>query len=402
MSVGKVTTIFRKELKYVLRDRRTLIFMMAIPILAMPVIMTFVSKLMISQQQKLQTQIVHVALLNSGEMTPELHDSLFADTTLEITEASAPLSEVKDSLSSGAIEAILEFPDHFTSAIENESTTDLTIYFDGSEDASREARDRLSKALDNYSKAVVSKRIAVRNIDTQILSPYDVADQNVAPPSKQMGSILGGVLAYILALMCFLGTMHPALDLAVGEKERGTLETLLVAPASRAEFVIGKFGVVMLSGVIAGFLSLISMTFAFNHMLSSVGEKGAQMMLKLEPTTMLLVILIVIPLAGLFAAVLLSLSIFAKSSKEAQGYMTAVNMALIIPAIVAFLPGIKINTQLAFVPIVNVVLIIKSLIGGELNVVYLVIALASMLILAGLSLIFAKWWFEREQVLFRI
>ena len=200
-----------------------------------------------------------------------------------------------------------------------------------------------------------------------------------------------------------MGAMYPAIDLAAGEKERGTLETLLVSPASRSEFVIGKYLVVLTTGIVAALLSMVSLTFSLNYMVDNVIGDVATEFLRLQfgPEMVILIILIILPLAGIFASILLSVSIFARSFKEAQSYITALNMLVILPAFISFLPGIEIDYQMALIPVLNVSLIIKDAIAGTVEWNYVLVAFLSSLILALLALLFCKKWFERESVIFR-
>ncbi|TFH55473.1 MAG: ABC transporter permease [Candidatus Zixiibacteriota bacterium] len=212
------------------------------------------------------------------------------------------------------------------------------------------------------------------------------------------------MIPYFLILTCFLGAMSPAIDLGAGEKERGTIETLMVAPATRGEFVLGKYFVIVLTGVMAGLLSLASMTAFFKYMAGdpTMKQMAAMLAIQFDIQTLFLILAVVIPVAGIFAAILLSLSIFAKSAKEAQGYVGFLNIFLVLPAFAALVPGVELNYQMALIPIVNIALIIKNAISGSIEWNYVIVAFVSLFALAAVALYFAKRWFEREEVLFRM
>ena len=123
---------------------------------------------------------------------------------------------------------------------------------------------------------------------------------------------------------------------------------------------------------------------------------------QIDLQTLILILAVVIPVAGIFAAILLSLSIFAKSAKEAQGYVGFLNIFLVLPAFAALVPGVELNYQMALIPIVNIALIIKSAIAGTIEWRYVVTAFVSLFALAAIALYAAKRWFEREEVLFRM
>jgi sodium transport system permease protein len=241
-----------------------------------------------------------------------------------------------------------------------------------------------------------------RGVSADLLTPFATSKESVATMRKMAGQQLGAILPYIIILMCFLGAMYPAIDLAAGEKERGTLETLLVSPASRGEFVIGKYLVILFTGTVAALLALTSMTFSMNYMVEDqFGQMARSLAIEFDVSTVALILLILLPMAGLFAAILLSVSVFARSFKEAQSYITALNMLVILPAFVSLIPGIKTSLGLALIPVANVSLIIKDAISGTVAWDHVAVALASSLLLATGAILFAKSWFERESVLFR-
>jgi sodium transport system permease protein len=401
----KVVTIFRKELIDTLRDRRTLIFMLLVPLVAIPGLMTVASKLMMGQMTKAMEERSKVVVEGAQYLPDDLRDSLFAAQRLDVIDASTykgNTDNFKDEVRSGSISAYLVIPEAFDRAIEFESPTDVEIYYDEAEVSSGFAVDKINDILNPYKNSIVAGRLRSRDISTDILMPFAVKELNVASARKVAGKMMGGILPYIVILMCFMGAMYPAIDLAAGEKERGTLETLLVSPASRGEFVVGKYLVILTTAVVAALLALASLTFSLNYI---VGDFPAKAMEKLaisfDFNTVLLILMIVIPLAGIFAAVLLSVSIFAKSFKEAQSYIGGLNMLIILPAFVSILPGIEINFTVALIPVVNISLIIKEAISGSIEWKYVFTAFFSTVALAGITLYLAKEWFKRESVLFR-
>lgn len=403
MQMKNIKTIFLKELKDTLRDRRTLIFMLFIPIFAMPFLMTTISKIAFSQAQKVKDLKSTLVIENMAQLPSDLQDSIKASPQFTLLEESAFQGAAKDSLKAGVIDAVMVVPDNFAAAIEMESPTDIEIYYDKADDESNSAQDKLSDLLKSYRDRTIAARLVKRNISTDMLKPFEEVNNSVATAQKVAGQGIGRILPYIIILTCFMGAMSPATDLGAGEKERGTLETLLVAPATRGEFVLGKYGVILVSGIVTGLLCMASMTYALNNMMDSFGEAAASAArIHFDISTVVLILMVVVPLAGIFAAILLSLSIFAKSAKEVQGYIGLCNMFLILPAFVSFLPGMNLNLKMALIPIVNTSLIIRDAIGGNINWPMVIVAFVSTFVIASAALFFCKKWFEREEVLFRM
>lgn len=403
MRLEKIFIIFRKELKDTLRDRRTMIFMLLVPIVAIPALMLFMSNIMISTVSKIQEEKAHVVVEGMQYLPADLRDSLLSAGRLKIDSTTSFVEKnLLDSLRSGQFDALVVIPENFDRAIEIESPTEIEIYYDRAEMKSDFALDKIRDILTPYKQNLVESRLASRDLPPEILTPFEVSRQNVASAKKVAGKEMGGMLPYLIIIMCFLGAMYPAIDLAAGEKERGTLETLLVSPATRGEFVIGKYLVILTTGVVAALLAMASLTYSINYFADSLmSEIGDIFALQFDIQTVVMILLMILPLAGLFASILLSLSIFARSFKEAQSYITALNMFIILPAFVSFLPGFELDYKLALVPVLNASLIMKDAIAGTIQWNLVIVAFVSTLCLCILSLYFCKHWFEREQVLFR-
>ena len=207
----------------------------------------------------------------------------------------------------------------------------------------------------------------------------------------------------MILIFAFLGALYPAVDLGAGEKERGTLETLLVAPVSRLALVLGKFLVVLLAALVSAVLATaslgLSLQVGFLAELSLLSG-GSFSFSALDALTAIAMIL---PVGCIFSALLLALSIFAKSFKEGQSYAGPLQIVVILPAFVSFLPGVELDWVMASIPVVNVSLALKEIFTGNLDQHWGHVGLIflSTTLCAGLMLWAAAWWFRREQVLFR-
>jgi sodium transport system permease protein len=405
MQFRNIGTIFKKEMTDTLRDRRTLIFMLLVPIVAIPLLIMFTSSMLASTVTKAQEEKATIVIMGMENLPPDLRDSLLNSSRLDVKPQTDYESEaLLESLKAGEFMALVEIPENFLNALEMESPTEIEIYYDMAEMKSDFAVDKLKDIFNPYRDQVVKRRLTDRDISAEILTPFEITSQNVASAQKVAGKELGAMLPYLIIIMCFLGAMYPAIDLAAGEKERGTLETLLVSPASRGEFVIGKYLVILTTGIVAALLSMASLTFSMNYMADEMLSKMTTELLaiKFDFEMVILVIMIVLPLAGIFASILLSVSIFARSFKEAQSYITALNMFIILPAFISFLPGVELDFKMSLIPVVNVSLIIKDAISGTVEWNFVITAFISTLVLAALTLLFARKWFEREAVLFRM
>ncbi|UCD94802.1 MAG: ABC transporter permease, partial [Candidatus Zixiibacteriota bacterium] len=369
MQARNITTIFRKELKDTLRDRRTLIFMLLVPIVAIPLLITLVSSLMASQITKVQKEVSRVVIEEPAYLPDSLRQAFAdADALDVLPKEDFEGKTLVDELKEGNIEIIIFVDEDFTGNLESENPSELRIYYDESELKSEFALDKVKNVLNEYKESVVQGRMEKREISSDVLTPFEISSNSVAPPEKVVGEKFGMFLPYIIIIMCFMGAMYPAIDLAAGEKERGTLETLLVSPATRGEFVVGKYLVILLTGVVAALLAMGSLVYSLNYMVGQMLEDLSTMLaIEFDIQTIALVLLTILPMAGIFAGVLLSVSIFARSFKEAQSYVTAMNMVIILPAFVSFLPGIEMDYTMALIPVMNASLIMKDAISGSVQ-----------------------------------
>ena len=238
-----------------------------------------------------------------------------------------------------------------------------------------------------------------------MITPLTVNEVDVATSKEIFGKMVGGFLPYIFVIFCFMGSMIPAIDIGAGEKERGTLETLLASPASRLEILGGKFMTVSLTGITSAVVALLGLYAAFHygvHQIEDLPPEFSNTLLEiLEPRSVIILISMLLPLTMFFAGILLCVSMYSKTFKEAQSIMTPFNIVILLPVIVGLMPGIELNAVTAFVPVLNVSLVSKEIFAGTINFVFLAEAYGSLIFIAGLSLFAAVRFFSMESVIFR-
>ena len=196
-------------------------------------------------------------------------------------------------------------------------------------------------------------------------------------------------------------TLLVALESFVGEKERGTIETILASPISRTALASGKFLAVLTTALCTAFLSLFSL--GISSRLSGSGEMAQELpfALALNGHTVAAMLLMILPVAVLFAGALLAIALMAKSYREAQSYIQPLMIVVILPAVAAMLPGVDLNPKLALVPILNVSLVSKELVAGIYNWKLIGEIFLSSCLYAAIALFVAIRAFQRESVLFR-
>jgi sodium transport system permease protein len=402
MSLRNIGIVYRKELIDSLRDRRTLISMIVVPLLLMPLLTIGLGVIAAKQVGQAREEIPAVMILG-GEDSPKVRAELGKLKDIQIVPGKPDYAE---EISSKQIRAAVELPKRFDTKLAAGEPMSVKIYMYEGELKSGFGADRLQKFFRDLRDRAIRERLLARQLPENLIRPFDIRQQNVAPPEKVSGAVLGGLVPYFVILLCLTGAMYPAMDLTAGEKERGTIETILCSPVSRTHLVMGKFLMVLTASIATAVLSISSMAVSFGvgkKMLRGAVDGGADAALQITMTgkAVVSVFFMVLPLAVLFSAALLAIALFAKSFKEAQSYISPLMVVVVLPAVAAVLPGVELNATLALVPVLNTSLVSKEIMTGTYHWKYIALIFASSCVYAAVAIAIAVKLFQREDVLFR-
>lgn len=392
------TTIFRKEFTDTIRDRRTLFVMLVIPLLIVPLLLVVVARLQTSSMKKAGERVIRVGIAENGNARG-LAERLEESRGLRVTE-NIPAGIAESFIKADSLDAVIVVAGDFDAEVDRLHAGTIRLYYKSSEDYDMVKR-RLSALIEVFRKSLTSARFKKLNLDESIVNTIRVEEHDVASAKERIGKAVGGMVPYFFVIFCFMGSMYPAIDLAAGEKERGTMETLLTAPVSRFQILLGKFAVVVLTGIVSAVVSMLGIFFAVHRLKEIPPEVLSAIMGILDIQTILLVISLLLPLTIFFAAILLSLSIFAKSYKEAQSLITPLTIVVILPVMVGIMPGIELDPVTALIPVLNVSLATKEIIAGTIKPLLLAEVYLTLIALAAVSLWGCAKWFEREGTIFR-
>jgi sodium transport system permease protein len=372
------------------RDRRTLISMVLVPIAAMPVLFLFMGRMISSAEKRAGEEAVTIAV-QGGERLPGLRNALAGAGFKLLDKADMKAAVEKKEIAAG-VEPIL-----LPSGVK-----EVRIYADQTREGSGVAAGKIRAALDLFKENLAKQQLIARGVPVEVLSPFTVKRVDLAPAKKMAGMVWGSMLGYVVVLLMFSGGMYPAIDLTAGEKERRTLEVLLSSPAGRDEIILGKILATTSAVAITALLSILSLVVSIRY--ADFGK--ASKMLKpggmpLDPSVIALVMLALVPTAIMAASIMIAIALFAKSFKEAQSYLTPLIMAVIFPLIAGMLPGIQLTPALALIPLFNVCQLIKEIFQGDFNRLSFAITMASNIVYAGIAFFAAVQVFKSEKVLFR-
>jgi sodium transport system permease protein len=403
MPLQNIGIVYRKELTEALRDRRTLISTLLVPLLLFPLLSVGFGALAVTLVKKAEEETPKVMLLGGAD-SPGVLDALRTSKKVEVVPATA---DWKDKIINKEIRAAIAIPDGFEASLAQQNPQTIAIYKYEGELKSSISADTVERSLKAYRDKVIEARLDANHVPSSILTPFRIKQDNVAPPEKVGGAAFGGIIGYMVILLCLTGGMYPAMDLTAGEKERGTMETILSSPISRLDLVFGKFFLVLTASLVTAALSVLSMGVSFWGMQQlkafdvSKNPDAAGMQLHIGFTAVLSVFLMALPLAVLFSAGLITISLFAKSYKEAQSYISPLMILVIVPAVAAMLPGVELTSKLALIPILNVSLLCKELVTGTYHWNFIALIFLSTCVYAAAALFLAVKMFQREDVLFR-
>jgi len=394
-----IFSIFKKELTDVLRDRRTLFFMIVIPVIVMPLILIGSIKFQEYQSKKSDEKVLNIGLINKTSDS-QIRDYLLDQKGVYLVE-DIDLDSLELGIKNDSLQGGLYIHKNFIYDISANGMGEVEVYYKSS-DLMSKAKNRIYNALDIYKNEVVSERLSEFNVDKGLLEPLDIINKDMSTKKETIGKAVGGLIPYMLVIFIFLGAMYPAIDLGAGEKERGSLETLLSSPATKFEITVGKLMVVSLAGMVSGLISVVGIS-APIYLLGNIPDQIKSTVLEIiSPFIIVSVIILMIPIAIFFASMLLSISFYARSFKEAQSLMGPLNIVIIVPLMLTLGPGIEIDHITALIPLINVGLLTKEILAGSAQPIYFIETLSSLLFFAAIGIRFSVYWFNKENTIFRV
>lgn len=391
-----IFNIFKKELKETLRDKRTLIMMLVIPILIFPLILNVVVGVSSSFEDSVENKTFKIGIL--GEQ-----DDYLANKLNDIPNSFGPKTlipyhgdsiKMRKDLNEEKLDLIFIYDEEISEKINSMEATKLICSFDKTNIGYEQRAQKYVQIIEEEERL---KRYETLNIDEQKITPFEVIYENSASNQKMIGELIGGFLPYIFIAFGFMGCMYPAIDLFTGEKERGTIETLLTTPVSRWKFLVGKMLVIILSGLMASFFALLGLFLSINF-LDIIPDPEIMKVISqiLSLGFVLKLFLLLLPLTVFFAGIMIPIAVYTKTFKEAQSIIAPLNIVVLLPAMAGLFPGIELNAQTALIPILNIVLTTKGLIGGTIDYSLLTLSFSVMVVLAAIAVAVSFKQFGKE------
>lgn len=396
-----IWTLYRKEMLETLRDRRTIIVMVLLPILMYPLFGVIATQAQFAQKRKLESTRFKIGVV--GVSLPQTLVKKLEEQDSVIVLSSKAGQGWRSELQQGKLALVVVATPDKQPITHPQGRLKLHVYYASTQERSRAVRERVQNAFRWYQKQLVLQRLDALKIPRVVIQPLVLDASDVSTVKARGRYILSTLLPFLLLVMTITGAFYPAIDLTAGEKERGTLETLLTAPIKPLEIVAGKYLTVASIATITGGLNILSMWFTFAHgirIAAGPALKG-KISMGLDAVHMFAIMGFLLLVAAFAAAFMMAVASLARSFKEAQNFVTPAYLAVFFPIFITTLPGMKGSIETAILPLVNTSYAIRHTLRGTLTSQYLLITLISMGITIALTLYLASRIFAHEQVLFR-
>ncbi len=435
MRLSIALVVFRKEMLETLRDRRTLISLVLLPMLLYPLFALLMSRLADADIEQLESRRSRVAVW--GTLPPEIASVLADDKNLELHPWRGAPDAIREALEKGTIsppeppqiieseprakknkklagpkpdrpdervilaardlvgtrgiDAVLVPYHGFSEAVQQGSMGRVGIYYDSVWIDSEFAETRLTNTLTRARDRLLEAREGARGLPDGFTSGISATSRNIAPDERRVGKFLGALMPTMLILMSLLGGFLRAADMTAGEKERGTMQTLLCAPLLPIEIISGKFLTVFVVSLLTALVNVVSLALTIRRLLP--GEMNVPF------SVHILTFALLVPVTFLFSALFLAVAAFARDFKDAQNLLTPVYLPVMLLSMLTSLPSMELTPATSLVPVFNVALLIKAIYIGDVSADLVLYTLGSSTLFAALALIFAARVFEREDIL---
>lgn len=408
MNTKILWTLIKKELLDVFRDKKTVIMMLVVPIILYPLIFVGAMQVvaMISSNMEEQNYRIAVEAEDDGAFVHKLMEKSAENADAE--EGDAYTLTVYDAWSMDSEPDFMaqlgeESIDVYVTGEVRDGKMEYDVYYLSSVTNSVYARDIVTDIFDDFRKEMTEEKIRQAGLDVhEILEPVVYETNDTASNEQSLGSIIGSILPFMLIVSLLMGTMYPAIDTTAGERERGTLETILTLPVTNRQLIVSKFITVASIGIISALLNILSMSgIAFYVYQIMDLETGTQSFDIIRFVPAILVCILSIFAFSLFiSAVTMCVTSFAKSYKEANNYITPLMLAVMFIGYIGFIPNIEFTQTMAMVPVANICMLIKNILVFKINYASIALVLLSNVAYAVIAILFLSRIYDSESILF--
>ena len=401
--MNKWQVLLVKEIKHLFRDTKTIVQTVVVPTFITPLLIGAIFWYVGSIATEETKKTYDISVYSSADSL--LIDNLNDSDRLAITKEGS-LEAVIEAVTFDKSEIGLVFDDSFVDDLTSNNSAQLTIYSKDI-DTFSQANSIVSNIVDDYEESIRNNRLELLNLDENYVNPITINEEDLTTEEESAGSIFGALLALFFVMYVISGSMYPAIDLGAGEKERGTMETLISTNISSVDIIIGKMLSVTSSAILTATFSMLGFAIPilviFLFYADSVNEYLFGLLSAIvNPVALIGVFVLIIPLSVFMGAFLLAISVYAKTPKEAGLLLGNVLIVFIIPCYVPLInPGLELDFVGALIPCYNLALITNNLIAGTVDWFLYSVALLSTIVYCIVAIYITYIMFDDENVIFR-
>ena len=401
--MSKWQVLLIKEIKHLFRDTKTIVQTVILPTFITPALLGAIFWYVgsIANEETKKTYDISAYSTIESNLITQLADS---DRLNILSEES--IDDVITSVTDGNTEIGLVLDESFSENLATNNSAKITIYSKNI-DTFSQAKSLVTNIIDDFEDTERNERLLALNLTNEYVNPIIIDEEDLTTEEESAGSIFGAILALFFVMYVMSGSTYPAVDLGAGEKERGTMETLISTNISSVDIIIGKMLSVTTSAVLTATFSMlgfaIPMIVIFLFYADSVNEYLFSLLSALlNPVAFLAVFILIIPLSVFMGAFLLAISVYAKTPKEAGLLLGNVLIIFIVPCYIPLInPGLELDFVGALIPCYNLALLTNNLIAGTVDWFLYSVSFVSTIVYCCIAIYVTYIMFDDENVIFR-
>ena len=397
-----IRQIFGKELARIFRDKKMIFSVFLLPVIIMIAILSIINVLASNMENNIESHISNVYMMNEPESFRQILENSGVKCNITAIDTDAQMEDAKAEILSGDADLIVEFPENLEQVVagyqEGDQIPQIKTYQNPSEEYSTQAADNLTQVLETYRQTLLSQRVG----DMESLVVFQVNADNdemyIQDEEKASGRAIGMMLPYFITILLFAGAMGIGTDMIAGEKERGTMASLLVSPIKRSSIVLGKvFSLMVISGL-SSLIYVAAMVVCAPMMMDSFGGAG-DLNIQLSIRQILMLAFLLVAISFLYSSIIALFSVFAKSVKEASTYVMPAYMLILVIGLVTMFNFGETDSSSYMIPLYNTALTLQGILTQETTLAQYAVTLVETLVIGGVLTGVIVKAFESEKVM---
>lgn len=396
-----ISIILQKELRRVFQDKKLVISLFILPVVLVVGIYGLMFFLMNSADEDVEAHISKVYIVNEPQDFKQLLDNNEYSGEVNLVQNEDELDAIKTDILNGDVDLLIVFPSDFSKAIKNYpncAIPEVMTYYNPSEDYSATAKSNYVVLLEQYRTLLLQERVG----DLDLIKIFSVDETNtesvIQDDDKAVGKVLGVMLPYIITMMLFAGAMSIGTDMITGEKERGTMATMLLTPIKRTNIVLGKIIAMAIISTITAVMYVVSMIIAMPFIPAEDTELLSN--IKLLPVQYIELIIILVGAVFMYVAIVSLIAVFSRTSKEASTYMSPAYIIVIVVGLLTMLQTKEASLLEYAIPLYNISLILKNIFTRDITVLQFVIGTVTTYLYSAIMVVIMAKAFNSEKTMF--